>query len=155
MKELLSSTLEGLKGIADVNTIVGQAVETQNGTVIIPVSKLSMGFVAGGSDFPSSKNNNGKCNAGGGGGGVTIDPVAFLIVNADGNVRLMDLEGSSNIVANLLGAVPGLVEQLVEKLPENKKGKAAIEQLFSEPTETKKKKSNKKIQEIINEIDEI
>ena len=138
MKELLSSTLEGLKGIADVNTIVGQAVETQNGTVIIPVSKLSMGFVAGGTDFPSSKNSERNINGGGGGGGVTIDPVAFLIVGSDGNVRLMDLEGSSNIAANILGSIPGLVEQFVAKLPENKK-----------------KKASKEIQDIIDEIDEI
>jgi len=121
MKELLSSTLEGLKGIADVNTIVGQAVETQNGTVIIPVSKLSMGFVAGGADFPSSKNADSKGHGGGGGGGVTIDPVAFLIVSSDGNVRLMDMEGGSNITANILGSIPGLVEQLVKKLPDKKK----------------------------------
>jgi sporulation protein YtfJ len=121
MNDLLKSTLEGLKGIADVNTIVGQAVETQNGTVIIPVSKLSMGFVAGGTDFPSSKSDDGKNHAGGGGGGVTIDPVAFLIVSNDGNVRLMDMEGGSNITANLLGSIPGLIDQLVKKLPDKKK----------------------------------
>ena len=136
--DLLSSTLEGLKGIADVNTIVGQAVETQNGTVIIPVSKLCMGFVAGGADFPSSKNPDGINHSGGGGGGVTIDPVAFLIVGADGNVRLMDLEGKSNIAANLLGSIPGLIEQLVDRLPDNKK-----------------KKASKEIQDIIDGIDSI
>ena len=121
MSDLLASTLEGLKGIADVNTIVGQAVETQNGTVIIPISKLSMGFVAGGSDFPNSKADDGKNHAGGGGGGVTIDPVAFLIVSNNGDVRLMDMEGGSNITANLLGSIPGLIDQLVKKLPDKKK----------------------------------
>jgi len=138
MDDLLTSTLEGLKGIADVNTIVGQAVETQNGTVIIPVSKLCMGFVAGGADFPSSKNADNTNRSGGGGGGVTIDPVAFLIVTNDGNVRLMDLEGKSNIAANILGSIPGLVEQLVDKLPDNKK-----------------KKANDGLQNIIDGIDEI
>jgi len=120
MDDLLKSTLEGLKGIADVNTIVGQAVETQNGTVIIPVSKLSMGFVAGGSDFPSSKSDN-NSHHGGGGGGVSITPVAFLIVSATGDVRLMDMEGSSNITANILGAVPDLIGQIVKKIPDSKK----------------------------------
>ncbi|MCL2740185.1 MAG: sporulation protein YtfJ [Oscillospiraceae bacterium] len=131
MNELLKSTLEGLKGIADVNTIVGQAVETQNGTVIIPVSKLSMGFVAGGSDFPNSKADDGKNHAGGGGGGVTIDPVAFLIVSNDGDVRLMDMEGGT---ANILGSIPGLIDQLVKKLPDKKK---------------------KDISDILNELDKI
>jgi len=124
MDDLLKSTLEGLKGIADVNTIVGQAVETQNGTVIIPVSKLSMGFVAGGSDFPSSKNNDNNIHhGGGGGGGVSITPVAFLIVSNTGDVRLMDMEGSSNITANILGAVPDLVSQIVKKIPNSQENK--------------------------------
>lgn len=127
IKDMIQSLLQGIDGIADVNTIVGQAVETKDGTVIIPVSKLSMGFVATSAEFPTKlqtsglPDNTNNGGFGGGGGGVSIDPVAFLVVTSDGNVRLMDMEGSSNIAANILGAVPSLVEGLIDALGKKKK----------------------------------
>lgn len=117
---MLQSTLEGIQGIADVNTIVGQAVETKDGTVIIPVSKISVGFGVGGTDFSNDKDREKSSFGGGGGGGVSIEPVAFLVVAPDGDVRLMDMEGGSNITANLLGAVPGLVEGLLDAFGKDK-----------------------------------
>jgi sporulation protein YtfJ len=111
IKTMLQSLLEGLKGIADVNTIVGQAVETKDGTVIIPVSKVAVGFGCGGggSSFFGC----------GGGGGVTIDPVAFLVVS-DGDVRLMYMNGEGTITSNLLSAIPGVVSSLIETFTANK-----------------------------------
>jgi sporulation protein YtfJ len=105
IKTMLQSLLEGLKGIADEKTIVGQAVETKDGTVIIPVSKVAVGFGCGGGG-----NSFFGC---GGGGGVTIDPVAFLVVS-DGDVRLMYMNGEGTITSNLLSAIPGVVSMLIE-----------------------------------------
>lgn len=115
IKNMLQATLEGLDAIADVNTIFGQSVETKDGTVIIPVSKMSFGFVAGGSDFPN-KNDVLNCFGGGGGGGCSIDPVAFLVVSPTGDIRLMDMNGDSNVTANILAAVPNLVDGIISKL---------------------------------------
>ncbi len=120
IKGIFQALLDGIEGIADVNTIVGQAVETKDGTVIIPVSKLSIGFGASISEFPA-KDKPSNSAFGGGGGGFSIDPVAFLVVSPDGNVRLMDMEGSSNITANILGAVPNLVENLLDTLGKKNK----------------------------------
>ncbi|MDR0930868.1 MAG: sporulation protein YtfJ [Clostridiales bacterium] len=122
IKEAVETALEGLKGIANINTIVGQALETKDGTVIIPVSKVSLGFGLGGSSlFPKNDiSDNGM--AGGGGGGVTIDPVAFLVVSG-GDVRLMYMQGDNKISSNLISAIPGVVDTLIDVFA-NKKGSA-------------------------------
>lgn len=102
---LMSHTLEHLKGMIDVNTIVGSPVTSPDGTVIIPISKVSFGFVSGGSEFGSKpkescakKNEATSFNddfpfGGGSGAGISLKPVAFLVVK-DKNVRLLNLEES-------------------------------------------------------------
>ena len=80
---LLEKAMENIKKMVEVNTIVGEAIETPNGTVIIPVTKVSCGFAAGGSDYaPKEKPVNEELPFGGGsGGGVSIQPVGFLVVS--------------------------------------------------------------------------
>ena len=86
--EIMGITMEKIKEMIDVNTTVGDPIRTPDGITIIPVSKVSVGFASGGSDFVS-KNQTGKNPFGGGGGaGVNIAPVAFLVVNKD-RVRLL------------------------------------------------------------------
>src|ERR1700730_11871192 len=89
---LMTTAMENLKEMIDVNTIIGDPVETPDGSVILTVSKVGFGFAAGGSQF----NGNGKSSShetdqssglpfgGGSGGGVSITPIAFLIVNSQG-----------------------------------------------------------------------
>ena len=81
---LLEKAMENIKKMVEVNTIVGEAIETPNGTVIIPVTKVSCGFAAGGSEYaPKEKPINEDLPFGGGsGGGVSIQPVGFLVVSA-------------------------------------------------------------------------
>ena len=67
-QELLSASMQNLRELVDVNTVVGEPITTPDGTTIIPISKVSFGFASGGSDFPSKAEN--KMFGGGGGGGV-------------------------------------------------------------------------------------
>lgn len=108
---LISVAMENIKGMVDVNTIVGEAVTTADGITIIPISRVSFGFGAGGSEFsanPLDKKNDERMFGGGSGGGATIKPVAFLIVNKDA-IRILP-------VTNTLSTVDRVVDMLPEAL---------------------------------------
>jgi sporulation protein YtfJ len=106
LADLMSSTMSGLREMVDVNTIVGEPVTTADGTTIIPVTRLSIGFCTGGAEYGATNNFGG-----GGGGGVKVCPVAFLIVN-DQNVRLLPVAGQSETTLDkLVEMIPRLVKQ--------------------------------------------
>ncbi len=96
MSEIIRASVEGLKSSFDANTIIGEAITTANGTVVIPVSKLSVGFATGGIDYlgkkaaPTGNNNFG----GGGGSGLSVNPVAFLVISPAGTVELLNVNES-------------------------------------------------------------
>lgn len=92
INELMSTTMQKIREMVDANTIVGQPIQTQDGVTLIPVSRLSFGFASGGSDFTTKNQKpDGKNSFGGGGGaGVSVEPVAFLVVK-DGFVRLLSV----------------------------------------------------------------
>lgn len=121
---IMDSAMENIKQMVDVNTIIGDAVETPDGTIIIPVSRVSFGFGSGGSEFNSneSKDSDSVSNPFGGGcaGGVTIHPVAFLIVGKDG-VKLMPIEHGSNV-----DRILDLVPDVISKINDAVKGKINI-----------------------------
>lgn len=113
---LMKTAMENIKEMVDVNTIVGDAVETPDGTIIIPISRVSFGFAAGGSEFESGENEK-KGNSGGGlpfgggsGGGVTVQPVAFLVVG-NGQVRMLPVDRHA-MLDRLIDLAPQLVAQL-------------------------------------------
>ena len=110
--DMMSVTLQKIKEMVDVNTIVGQAITAPDGTTIIPVSKLSFGFGSGGSDFGGRNSNQ---NFGGGSGaGVHISPVAFLVVSK-GNVKLLPVSPpAGNTVDRVVEMVPGIVDKISE-----------------------------------------
>jgi len=98
IESLMKTTMENLKEMVDVNKIVGDAVETPEGNIIIPVSRISFGFVAGGTETTEEDQENtqdaysGKNPFGGGsGGGVSVQPIAFLVVG-QGQVRLLPVD---------------------------------------------------------------
>ena len=88
--DLMSTTMQKIREMVDVNTIIGTPIRTDDGITLIPVSKLSFGFASGGSDFVTKNQKPEADNAfgGGGGAGVNISPVAFLIVKGD-TVKLL------------------------------------------------------------------
>ena len=113
---LMDTTMEKIKEMIDVNTIIGEPITSPDGTLIIPVSKVSYGFAAGGSDLPTKKENK-DCFGGGSGAGVTIQPVAFLTVY-QGDVRLVSVdreEGTADKLVNMIHDVLKKVKGVFKK----------------------------------------
>ena len=116
MSEMMRSAMENLKEIVDVDTIVGNPVTTPDGTVVIPVSKVSFGLAAGGSEFNSKKADDAKKPFGGGvGAGVSIDPIAFLVAN-DVQVKLLPVE-DTDAATKLVDYIPTMVNKIADLFP--------------------------------------
>ncbi|NMB00519.1 MAG: sporulation protein YtfJ [Firmicutes bacterium] len=110
---LMQTAMESLKTMVDVNTILGDPVETPDGAVIVPVSRVSFGFAAGGSEFSGSKSKDSEEShpfGGGSGAGIALNPVAFLVVGRD-SVRLLPVNQSA-IYDRLIDAVPHFIDQI-------------------------------------------
>jgi sporulation protein YtfJ len=105
---ILGTSIEKIKDLVDVSTIIGNPINISPAIQIIPVSKVTYGFASGGSDFPSK--NNQELFGGGGGAGITITPVAFLVVN-NGSVSIKYINASEGSVERVIGMVPDLVDK--------------------------------------------
>lgn len=105
---ILGTSIEKIKDLVDVSTIIGDPMDLGDGIKIIPVSKVSYGFASGGSDFPSK--SNAELFGGGGGAGITISPVAFLVVN-NGSVSVKYIDAAEGSVERVIGMVPDLVDK--------------------------------------------
>jgi sporulation protein YtfJ len=126
---LMYTAMQSIKEIVDVNTIVGDAVQTPDGTIIIPISSVKLGFAVGGSEYGGAKKaESNKNNFGGGsGGGVSISPVAFLVAG-EGRVRLMSVNQKTSIYDKVLDIVPSAIDKLVDTVKDCKKSKKNDEQ---------------------------
>lgn len=113
IEELMKTAMESIKEMVDVNTIVGDAVQTIDGTVIIPVSKVTFGFAAGGGEFCAERRSEGANYpfAGGSGAGVGINPVAFLIVGRNNAIRMIPAHPHATL-DRALENIPSLIEQI-------------------------------------------
>lgn len=107
---LMRTAMESIKGMVDVNTVVGQPVETKDGGTIIPISRVTFGFAAGGGEYWNQMPADGRPFGGGSGAGVTVHPVGFLVVQGE-TVRLLSAE-RGDLVENLLTAVPQVIDQI-------------------------------------------
>lgn len=115
--DLLKISLENIKEMIDVNTVVGDAIKGIDGKVVIPVSKVMMGFAAGGSDF-SPKTD--KMPFGGGtGGSISINPIAFLVVGEDG-IKLLHLDQGMNVYEAVIEKVPELANKAINLIGHQK-----------------------------------
>lgn len=120
INEVLGLTMQKLKDMVDVNTVVGTPITTPDGVTVIPVSKISVGFASGGSDFApkSLPANKANCFGGGTGAGISVVPVSFLIIHGD-NVRIINANPVSNgpidkaidLLPELVDKVSGMIEQ--------------------------------------------
>lgn len=106
---LMDSSLQNLRSLVDADTVIGEAITTPDGTVIIPVSKVSFGFASGGSDIPSSKQP--ELFGGGAGGGVSVQPLAFLVIK-DGKVDLLQMNDNKTTADRVVTMVPEMVDKL-------------------------------------------
>lgn len=123
---IMYSALQGLRDMIDVNTIVGDPVSTADGTVIIPISKVSMGFGVGGSEFEARKKTDSSAPrdmfGGGTAGGVSLTPVAFLVVG-NGQMRMMPVTPENSVYDRLLDMAPGAIDKIVNLFSVDKKNK--------------------------------
>ncbi len=120
--DLMETTMNKLRDMVDVNTIIGTPVSTVDGITLIPVSKVSFGFASGGTDFqPKNQKETGSNAFGGGAGaGVKIDPVAFLVIK-DGSVRMISANPAPNSpVEKVIDLVPEVIEKIKEIFPKKK-----------------------------------
>ena len=119
LPNMLENTIQKIREMVDVNSVIGQPITTPDGVTIIPVSKVSVGFGGGGSDFVNK--NNGENPFGGGvGGGVKGSPICFLIVK-DGNVRMMAVpEPASSTEDRIVEMVPDTLDKLTAYLEAKK-----------------------------------
>ena len=108
---ILGTSIEKIKDLVDVSTIIGEPIRISETLQVIPVSKVTYGFASGGTDFPSK--NNQELFGGGGGAGITISPVAFLVVN-NGSVTVKYIDAAEGSVERVIGMVPDLVDKATD-----------------------------------------
>lgn len=114
---LMKTAMESIKEMVDVNTVVGDPVETPDGSVIIPISRVACGFAAGGGDYQAG--TNGKKDgetpappfAGGSGAGVSVQPMGFLVVG-NGQIRLMPVDDNHALFDRLIDVAPQMMNQV-------------------------------------------
>ncbi|WRS26820.1 GerW family sporulation protein [Oscillospiraceae bacterium MB08-C2-2] len=116
INDFTASALQNLRTLVDVNTIVGDPITTAEGIVIIPISKVSFGYGTGGSDLPF-KTSEGF--GAGTGGGVTIQPLAFLVISG-GRVELLQMQTADNTADRIVNSVPGLIDKVTDLFKKEK-----------------------------------
>ena len=117
---ILSTTIEKVRNLVDVSTIIGEPINLPDGLTIIPISKVTYGFASGGSDFPSK--NNVELFGGAGGAGITINPVAFLVIK-DGEVSIRHIVSNYNAAERAVTMIPEMFYKVVNLADKFKKDK--------------------------------
>ena len=121
---ILATAIEKIKDMVDCQTIVGDAIDAGDGIKVIPISKVTYGFASGGSDFPTKSSKD--LFGGGGGAGVTISPVAFLVIN-NGDVTVKYIsEGIENSAERIIGMVPDVVNKVSDVVTKLKGGNETV-----------------------------
>lgn len=119
---MMGTTLDKIRQMVDVNTVMGDPVTTPDGTVIIPISKISYGFASGGSDLPSKTHAEKNYFGGGAGAGVTVTPLAFLTISG-GNVRLLQIDPYNGSADRVIGMIPEVADKINEFMNSRKEKK--------------------------------
>lgn len=142
VQELMAGALSKMRELVDSNTVIGTPINTQDGTTILPISKISFGFVSGGTDFAGKTQKD--LFGGAASSGASITPVGFLVIK-DGNVKLLQLAEGGATMDRLINMVPEVIDR-VEGFVASKTGKK--DKTVKTETETAQKVSD--IDEIIN-----
>ena len=142
VKDLIASSIGKIHELSDADTIIGEPIKIDGNITIIPVSKISYGFAAGGSDLPSK--NDKELFGGGSGAGMSIHPLAFIVIN-NGEVKLLEL-GSGNSSANaIVSAVPELITKIQGMFSKKKESESV--------SETNENVSNNNVESEIEKVD--
>ena len=110
VSDLLGISIEKIKEMADVNSIIGEPIKLPDGTTVIPVSKVSYGFASGGSDLPSKYDKD--LFGGGAGAGVSIKPEGFLVIAPDGSAKIVNMEGANDPISNAIEKMPAIIDKV-------------------------------------------
>jgi sporulation protein YtfJ len=141
--DLIKESLGGIREFMDANTVTGTPIETPSGTVIIPISKISMGFAAGGNDYANKDSAPNHNNFGGGGGtGVSVTPIGFLVVDAEGCVDMININNPTNdlgsSIESIMEKLPGILDKIKDALSSAKKEEEKPAQVKAEETKEAK-----------------
>ena len=118
LESLVKTAIEKIREMIDIETVIGDPITSPNGTTIIPVSKVSVGFASGGSDLPTKSDKD--LFGGGTGGGVTIQPLAFITILPDGNVKLLQMTINAPKENAALAIIPEVVDKISEMVSKSK-----------------------------------
>jgi sporulation protein YtfJ len=113
VSEFTAAAMSNLRSLVDVNTIIGDPITTAQGVVILPVSKVSFGYGSGGLDLPMERPGSFGATTG---GGVTIQPLAFLVIDGT-DVRLLQMQTADNTGDRIVNAVPGVLDKILDLIP--------------------------------------
>ncbi len=153
ISDIIKTSLENIRTVVDANTIIGNPITTPAGVTILPVSEVSVGFASGGFDYlgknASSANKDKGNNFGGGGGsGLSVKPVAFLVISADGDVKLMPITAAApaqkSDVATFFDSAPALIDKIRSLFPKKETADPA-ENEADAPTDSDKDAEVKKL----------
>lgn len=148
IQDIIKTSLENIRSMIDANTVIGNPINTESGTTIIPISKVSMGFASGGLDYngkivkPTPAPTGAQNFGGGGGTGISVVPVGFLVVGADGSVSMINVGDKvpSDPVEQIIEFVersPEIIDKVVSLI------KKAVPENPDEAAPYKEKKSKK------------
>ncbi len=140
INNIMSDTVDKIKSMASVDTIIGDPVDLGDGIRVIPVSKVSYGFASGGSDIPTSKTQK-EVFGGGGGAGMTVTPVAFLVLQ-NGNVKMLNVDMTPSSLDKAVELIPDMFDRVVGMINNAKSKTTKLDD--SEIVEKAKEEMNKK-----------
>lgn len=124
IKEMIDGALDGIKGMVETKSIIGEPIIAQDGTIIVPVSKVSFGVGGGGSEFEAKNKQGENLFAGGIGSGATVKAEAFLVIN-NGNVRIIPMNASMTSIDKLIDLMPNAIDKANNFFSKRKKEKKA------------------------------
>ncbi len=128
VNKIMETTIERIREMVDISTIIGEPMVTGT-TTLIPVSKVTYGFSSGGTDLPSKSNQ--ELFGGGGGGGISITPIAFIVIE-NGKTRMMQINNFTSSADRAIAMIPELVDKVTELLRSDNKDEAPAEEAPAE-----------------------
>lgn len=126
VQETLRVTMDEIRSMVDANTVVGEPISCDGGTTVIPISKVSFGFASGGSDLPTKVAKD--MFGGGGGAGISVTPIAFLVIMPN-DVKLLQLSVNASTPNAIVNMVPDVMDKVTGFLAgrQKKDGKTTVE----------------------------
>lgn len=130
VSEILGISMEKVKEMADVNSVIGEPIKLDDGTTVIPISKVSYGFASGGSDLPSRYEKN--LFGGGAGAGISIKPEGFLVISPDGTAKMVSVDSGDDPISTAINAVPNVVNKISDIMNKKKKKNTDAEVILND-----------------------